>query len=286
MKIPNSYNKLEEFIYNRTRKTFRRNSHTWYLKECNRCGCEYFGYKDSQYCSKSCIKPMLGKTLPESAKEKIRLKWKDHNSTYNNKDYRKLLSQCGNKNNNWKGGVTNSKLPLYNTYAHQLEWAEEVRRYPNNNEVLEVKCFKCGKWFTPNRNVISNRLQYLKGNEDYHGMFNFYCSNTCKNSCSIYGKTPETLMREDAIRAGRLRWLELNREVQPELRQMVLERDNYECVKCGSDGPLHCHHILPVAIEPMESADIDNCITLCQKCHKEVHKLPGCSYNEIRIEVC
>lgn len=93
-------------------------------------------------------------------------------------------------------------------------------------------------------------------------------------------------MKNDAVRAGRLKWLELNREVQPELRQMVLKRDEYKCVKCGSTESLHCHHIIPVVIEPLESADIDNCITLCYNCHKEVHKLPGCRYNEIQIEEC
>jgi hypothetical protein len=47
MKIPNSYDELEGFIYNRVKKNFRRGSHTWYLKECGRCGSEYFGYGDS-----------------------------------------------------------------------------------------------------------------------------------------------------------------------------------------------------------------------------------------------
>jgi len=93
-------------------------------------------------------------------------------------------------------------------------------------------------------------------------------------------------MKEDAIRAGRLSWLELNREVQPELRQLVLKRDGYQCVKCGSDGPLHCHHIFPELIEPLLSADIDNCMTLCIDCHKEVHKQDGCKYHQLRMEEC
>jgi hypothetical protein len=31
-----------------------------------------------------------------------------------------------------------------------------------------------------------------------------------------------------------------------------------------------------------KSADMDNCITLCVKCHKETHRLPGCGYYELR----
>ena len=130
-------------------------------------------------------------------------------------------------------------------------------------------------------NVV-NRIQSLKDN--YKGVSHFYCSDGCKNSCSIYGKQATTLMKMDAIRAGRLDWLELEREVQPELRKMVLERDGYKCVKCNSAGPLHCHHIYPASINPLESADVDNCITYCIDCHKEVHKKDGCRYGQ--LETC
>jgi 5-methylcytosine-specific restriction endonuclease McrA len=93
-------------------------------------------------------------------------------------------------------------------------------------------------------------------------------------------------MREDAVRAGKMPWLELDREVQNELRQMVLERDNYTCQKCGSTENLQCHHILPVAVEPLLSADVDNCITLCYNCHRKAHKQDGCRYGQLRNEVC
>ena len=34
--------------------------------------------------------------------------------------------------------------------------------------------------------------------------------------------------------------------------------------------------------EPLESADVDMCITLCKSCHIEVHKLPDCGNNDMR----
>ena len=79
--------------------------------------------------------------------------------------------------------------------------------------------------------------------------------------------------------------LATSREVQPELRKLVLKRDDYKCQKClkGLDEvQLHCHHIDPIINNPVESADIDNCVTLCKACHKEVHKLPNCSYIELK----
>ena len=72
---------------------------------------------------------------------------------------------------------------------------------------------------------------------------------------------------------------------------MVFKRDNWTCMnpdcnKSKSEFPeleLHCHHIDPVINNPIESADIDNCITLCKECHINAHKkTPGCGYAELR----
>jgi len=94
-------------------------------------------------------------------------------------------------------------------------------------------------------------------------------------------------MKEDSIRSGNINFMELNREVQPDLRKSVLKRDGYKCKKCGtSDKPLHCHHIYPITQEPLLSADIDCCITLCNICHKNIHSISGCRYNELKMEMC
>ena len=75
-----------------------------------------------------------------------------------------------------------------------------------------------------------------------------------------------------------------SREVQPHLRKLVLERDDWTCQKCGNgDKELHCHHMTGIEINPIESADMDNCITFCVDCHHEVHRL---SYCNMRREKC
>ena len=51
------------------------------------------------------------------------------------------------------------------------------------------------------------------------------------------------------------------------LRQQVLERDNYTCCECGtSDKKLETHH--KVARRYGGKDEIDNIITLCRKCHR------------------
>lgn len=194
MKIPETYCKLEEFVYNG--RSFRRNGHTWYLLECKNCGEEYFGYKGSEFCSNKCsssgsFNGMYGREVSIETREKLSKAWKP-----NNYDSRK------DRNSNWKGGVTDKKLPLYDTYSHQLNWCEKVRRSPKDGNLLEVKCFKCKQWFIPTRIQVCNRIQYLKGNERYKGEFNFYCSTLCKLRCDIYRVNTDDLIHRDAVRAG------------------------------------------------------------------------------------
>lgn len=66
------------------------------------------------------------------------------------------------------------------------------------------------------------------------------------------------------------------------MRKIIFKRDDYKCQRCWSKDNLHCHHITGVEINPIERADIDNCITLCKDCHKEVHKQKGCKYHELQ----
>ena len=259
---------------------------TFHLKVCKQCGEQFLGRTNAKFCCVGCsnIHNKTGINKSEESKQKIRDLWKDPKSLYNNVEYRKSLGSTKENNSNWKGGYDKKGIPTYDTYAYQLEWCEEVRRNKEDPNVLEVRCFKCGKWYVTKLYNVSNRIESLKDKQS--GENHFYCSKECKNSCSIYGKKPETLMKEDAVRVGRLKWLELKREVQPELSNIVLERDEHKCVKCNDSNNLECHHIYPVNIEPLFSADVDNCITLCEECHKEVHKKDGCGYNQLKIKEC
>jgi hypothetical protein len=201
--------------------------------------------------------PMYGKHHTEEAKRKLR------------------ESQLGEKSTQWDGGYNSKGIPKYDTYAHQIEWCEEVRRNKEDRNILEVQCFKCGKWYVSTVYQIRNRIDAL--NSEKGGVSHFYCSDTCKHTCSVFYKTAKSLMKQDAINAGRLNWQHLNREVQPELRQLVIEADGYKCVKCNStEDSLHCHHIYPVSMDPLESADVNNCMMVCKDCHIEIHQKDGC----------
>lgn len=59
-------------------------------------------------------------------------------------------------------------------------------------------------------------------------------------------------------------------------RQCVLERDNYTCQMCGKQGgKLNVHHIERYRNNIERRTDVSNGITLCEKCHKELHQREG-----------
>ncbi|MCX5880529.1 MAG: HNH endonuclease signature motif containing protein [Deltaproteobacteria bacterium] len=176
----------------------------------------------------------------------------------------------GENNPRWLEGFSS-----YETYKDNLFYAEQIRRAPDNEKILEVKCTYCGRWLKPTVPQASARARYLQSKEGAIHESRFYCSDSCKNACPIF---------------KRIRWSRgyrpaTSREVQPELRQMRLFLDDYECQKCGKtidEVELHCHHYTGTMQNPIESADVDNTITVCKKCHKWVHTQEGCRYFELK----
>lgn len=62
------------------------------------------------------------------------------------------------------------------------------------------------------------------------------------------------------------------RDIPPAARRFVLERDNYQCVACGTSGEnkLQLHHWFSFRSQG-GGHDAWNLVTLCFRCHHEVH---------------
>jgi hypothetical protein len=263
----------------------------FYFESCKVCGEPFlFSNKDGTSCSRSCsnsgknnpmygkrakIHGMLGKHQTEEAKRKSRESHLgDKNCWFGKKfteEHKQKLGEAkkGINNPKYEGGYFSNNIPRYDLYVDRLEPIEKCRRNKEDPNILEVKCTYCGKWFIPTMRQTRNRIEGIDHNDTHR----FYDSNFCKKECPIFGKHKHYKGQEGYS----------SREVQPELRQMRFAIDDYTCQKCEQHGgSLHCHHYEGIEQNPIESADLDMCITLCKKCHKFVHTLPGCNYYDLR----
>ena len=205
-------------------------------------------------------------------KEKIiksRAKYYEENKKRISKKKRKYREE--NKEKVRVYNFKNNNSPVrFKTYELRLEKIDNIRR---KNEYLEVACAYCGKFFMPLLTQVANRLRSVNGIG--YGEGRFYCSGECKFACPVYNQK---------------KWSKgfkknTSREVVPLIRQMCMKRDNWTCQKCGASGEgvtLHAHHILSYAKNKMLANDIQNVITLCKKCHNEIHTKDGCKYNELK----
>jgi len=252
--------------------TLRIGSNVYYFKKCISCKNFYLGSKNSIFCSYQC-------SNNDEYKRKIN---SERISGTNNYFYGKKQPDKIIKNSR-KKSVKTMKKNMLSKWFERLSWCNNI--FIDNN-ILIAKCDYCGKLFE----LTTKQLKDRHININIKGLDNsrFYCSTECKQECPIFNKSAVMLIKEDGVNSGRLT-KEYNREVQPELRQLVFERDNYTCQKCKQyGGCLHCHHLDPVSQNPIESADVDNCVTLCKNCHQNIHKKLGYIYcskeriNEIR----
>jgi len=162
----------------------------------------------------------------------------------------------------------------YVTNKSNLLGIEKIRQSKNSNGDIEVKCAYCGVWFTPTNSQIRSRITAINNT----GGARLYCSDNCKMACPTYNQNMYPKGFKKAT----------SREVNPLLRQLCFERDEYTCQRCGAtikEAQLHCHHIEGATQNPLLSNDLTNVVTFCKSCHKAVHKMPGCTTYDYRCPV-
>src|SRR3990167_4819061 len=114
------------------------------------------------------------------------------------------------------------------------------------------------KWYLKNKERMKtlSKERYQKNKAHYLLLSNIYQS-----------KHPEQTRRYKRINKDRIRF--------GGIRQSILERDGFVCRLCVSDSKLVIHHIDGTTNRKSQknaNNDPTNLITLCRKCHLNVHK--------------
>jgi len=268
---------LDNFRLSRTGKTYIKISTKEYYtfeEQCVVCNTPYMkGRKNTtNCCSMKCAQ--LGDRNHQYGKTKELNPWYNKNHTKETKE--KLSKYNKGKNNaSWKGGVINKNLPLFETYAEQLAFVEEVRQTESEGLLLlEVRCKKCNKWFVPNRIAVRHRLAALNNTSNSQEC-NFYCSYKCKKECSIFG------LHNGGIELSSKKY---NTELKIWSKE-VIKRANGICEICGKEA-IDAHHIIPKKINSFFMFDTDNGIALCKKCHRTYGHSDYCSYIKLANRIC
>lgn len=168
-------------------------------------------------------------------------------------------------------------LPVWNKGKRVLDLNRIKQRYPffykiekpiEKNGEIYVKCKLCENYFSPTNYQLAERIRCLekaRDNSEQH----FYCSDKCKQKCSVYHSKPV------------LKQTNYPSEAQLKIyRKIVLERDNHECCYCGEEANI-VHHIYPIKTCPEFSLDPDYGLSVCSECHDLYAHSGDCRYHKI-----
>lgn len=233
----------------------------FYKEACIKCGDPYISARgESVYCTKKC-----------AASGKHNHMWgKKHTTETRRKMSKARKGRVGKLAPSWKGGYFSKNLAFYDTYAQQINYVDKVRRDPDDTNVLQVRCNVCNKWYSPTPMDIHHRKYTLVGTR--MGEFRFYCSDICKEACTVFGQ----ISFPKGFRNG-------NRPLQTSWARMIKKRANYKCEICGkNDCTLIAHHIEGIEQNPLMSADLEMGIALCEECNNNAHSSSGCRRHELQ----
>jgi hypothetical protein len=262
--------KRGNFLYIKRKITY------YYCYACVVCGYPYLSAnKNSKYCTMRCATTgennhMFGKTGKLNP----------------------MFGVCriGELSSNWKNGVAARNIPLYDTYAHQLEPIEKCIHDPEDQKILNVFCSYsgCKKQYRPTRLEVIHRISGMNKND----VNKFYCSDNCKQICPLFHQSAQQLMERDAENAGRTTKLNQKhiRVYQTTNKKRRYKENGGICDWCEIKVTLKSsilHHEVPVSSNFLMVDDPDNHWLLCKACNKKAHQLVSCNYYELRLRrVC
>lgn len=124
---------------------------------------------------------------------------------------------------------------------------------------------KTGNWCakkgrpSPKKGIPSNCKPMLGRTFSLAHRIKISLTKTGKTCFSGFGKSRSDLFRQS--------------KAYKEWRLSVFHRDSFKCQSCGKVGNnIEAHHIKEFSLYPELRLSLDNGITLCGECHRNIHK--------------
>ena len=128
-------------------------------------------------------------------------------------------------------------------------------RQPGCHQMVELPDHYCSEHYEHEAEYLASREKWARGNQRDKHKTHIY--NTVTRNRSEVKQEQYSFYRTR-------QW--------SHLRQQVLDKDHYLCRYCQAIGKLTPNsktvdHIVPVEVQPVSKADIDNLAVICRKCH-------------------
>ena len=207
----------------------------------------------------------------------------------------------GAESNVGKKRKKSKKIKTNCTYCGKEIWRTPYRLALHKNTFCDLNC--CYKWMVGQKRTDEQRKRMSESSPKYWKDKKFekeHRKNISKGNKNKI-RTLETRIKYSMSRTGEKEFTGFRMPLNVQIRKLteyvnwrkkVFKRDDYTCNVCGSQYKkyistnLNAHHIIflyeiikKYSIDTIEKAkdcselwDINNGITLCVKCHKELHK--------------
>lgn len=215
-----------------------------YIYSCSFCGKKFNSRKrdtENKFCSRMCSS-QFQKTLTGSK-----------SPNYKGHERKKICPVCKNEYiEPRKGRSVTCSYECADIYAQRR---------------VELICDGCGTKFEKRESEV---YWHEKRGHNEH-----FCNRTCKDKHHRGENNPKWIKDRSKIKNKKYA-IRFSYEMN-QWRDEVYKRDNYTCQMCGnrsSEGnhlELNAHHIKRFSDYPGLRTDVDNGITLCERCHKKTY---------------